>query len=153
MNDDSARNREQTELSICLEDAPQPEALETFWNFLRAYNRENVGDTGHRKLCILARNSQGEVVGGLNGETYYGWLYVDNLAVEESCRKSGLGSRLLKAAEAEAINRGCFAAYLETHSFQALPFYQKHGYQTFGELKDFPRGHTRFYLQKRLDQD
>ena len=33
--------------------------------------------------------------------------------------------------------------------FQALSFYQKLGYQIFGQLEDYPVGHTRYFLQKR----
>jgi hypothetical protein len=36
-------------------------------------------------------------------------------------------------------------------SFQALPFYQKLGYEKWGELNDFPIGHTRHFLKKRLE--
>jgi hypothetical protein len=40
--------------------------------------------------------------------------------------------------------------FLDTFSFQAPGFYQKLGYRVFGELVDFPPGHTRQYLTKRL---
>jgi hypothetical protein len=33
---------------------------------------------------------------------------------------------------------------------QAPGFYQKQGYETFGELEDFPAGHSRLWLRKRL---
>jgi len=37
-------------------------------------------------------------------------------------------------------------------SFQALPFYSKHGYSIFAELEDVPAGsgHRRYSLKKRL---
>ena len=35
-------------------------------------------------------------------------------------------------------------------SFQALPFYQKYGYQVWGQLDDFPPGHTHYYLRKEF---
>ncbi|MBV8086335.1 MAG: metalloregulator ArsR/SmtB family transcription factor [Chloroflexi bacterium] len=35
-------------------------------------------------------------------------------------------------------------------SWQALPFYQKHGYSLWGELDDFPRGHKHHFVQKAL---
>jgi hypothetical protein len=56
----------------------------------------------------------------------------------------------MKMAEQEGLTRGCQSVFLDTHDFQALPFYQKLGYEIFGELEDFPPGHTRYYLKKRL---
>jgi hypothetical protein len=52
--------------------------------------------------------------------------------------------------EVEAILRGCHSAFLDTFSYQARPFYEKLGYEVFGTLNDYPRGHQRFYMQKRL---
>jgi hypothetical protein len=50
----------------------------------------------------------------------------------------------------EARWRGARNAYLDTFSFQAPDFYQRHGYRVFGELVDFPPGHTRYYMTKQL---
>jgi hypothetical protein len=41
-------------------------------------------------------------------------------------------------------------AYLDTFSFQAPDFYKKLGYEVFGELQDFPHGHQRYFMKKRL---
>lgn len=35
-------------------------------------------------------------------------------------------------------------------SFQALPFYQKQGYEIFGTLDRFPDAHQRYFLRKTL---
>ena len=40
--------------------------------------------------------------------------------------------------------------WLDTFSFQARRFYEKLGYVVFGELPDYPAGHSRYFLQKRL---
>jgi len=56
----------------------------------------------------------------------------------------------MTAAERAAVERGCYAAYLDTFDFQAVSFYQLLGYSTMGALGDFPFEHTRFFLQKRL---
>jgi len=60
------------------------------------------------------------------------------------------GSRLMDNAEAYARERGCHSVLLDTHSFQARPFYEGRGYEVFGTLDDFPKGHKRFYLKKKL---
>src|SRR5204862_307409 len=60
------------------------------------------------------------------------------------------GTRLLRAAEDYAVERGCFASTLETHSYQARPFYEKCGYQVFGTLEDHPPGHAKYFMRKQL---
>lgn len=45
---------------------------------------------------------------------------------------------------------GCCNAYIFTYSFQSPEFYKHLGYEVFGELEDFPLGHCRYFLKKRL---
>ena len=45
----------------------------------------------------------------------------------------------------KAVHRECFHTHLDTMSFQALPFYQKHGYEVYGVLNDMPSGHQRYF--------
>ncbi len=140
----------QKKVQLSIEDQPQESDQRAFWDILRAYNRSQAELSNHKPICIFLRDETGKIVGGLDGETYWSWLFVENLAVDESFRHSGLGSKLLLAAEEEATKRGCIAAYLDTFSFQALPFYEKHGYSVFGILDDFPPGQKRFFLRKSL---
>jgi GNAT superfamily N-acetyltransferase len=93
---------------------------------------------------------RGEWLGGLMGELWGGWLHVKILWVDPAARGQGNGSRLLQTAEDYAIERGAFAATLETASFQARPFYEKLGYEVFAALEDYPPGHTKYYLRKQL---
>jgi len=53
-------------------------------------------------------------------------------------------------AEAIARAHGCVGIWLDTFSFQARGFYEKLGFAVFGTMEDFPPGHQRFFLQKRL---
>ena len=77
-------------------------------------------------------------------------LHVTLLFVPASLRGAGVGRTLMMEAEAEAMRRGCSAVSLDTFSFQARGFYEKLGYSVFGTLEDYPQGHRRFYLTKRL---
>jgi hypothetical protein len=56
----------------------------------------------------------------------------------------------MDAAEAFAVERGAFAATLETPSFQARDFYTKRSYGVFGRRDDYPPGHAKLFLCKRL---
>jgi GNAT superfamily N-acetyltransferase len=67
-------------------------------------------------------------------------------------RGTGIGSGLLTRLEAEARDRGCIGAWVDTFSFQARPFYEKHGYALFGSIEDQPPGHARHFLFKRFNQ-
>lgn len=101
-------------------------------------------------LSVVLKDAQDKVVGGLIGSTNWGWLHVDLLSVEASLRGLGYGSKLLETAEGIARERGCTFAYLDTFSFQAQAFYEKHGYEVWGSLEDFPPGASRIYLKKSL---
>ena len=118
---------------------------------LNRFNRDTVGDDGHTPLHIVEYDDSGNVIAGLLGGTYWGWMYVDILWVHENHRKKGLGSRLLRSAEEEAIRRRCHHVHLDTMSWQAPDFYQKHGYSVIGILPDFPAGNQKFLLMKKLD--
>ena len=117
---------------------------------LTAFNDAEVGSDGHTPLNLVERDDDGNVIAGLLGGTYWGWMYVDILWVDEKFRRRGIGSHLLKAAEAEALRRGCHHVHLDTMSWQAPGFYQKHGYTVIGELPDIPAGHSKILLMKEL---
>ena len=70
--------------------------------------------------------------------------------IPEDLRRDGLGASLLAQAEREARARGCHGAWLDTYSFQARGFYERQGYSVFGRIDDYPPGHCRYFLSKRL---
>ena len=138
------------EYDILQLDEPDEAAWKAIGGGIRDFNIQQTGDREHTSLCFLIRAPDGKIAGGLIGDTYYGWLYINLLIVKEELRGRGFGHRLLTLAEEEARKRGAKNAYLDTFSFQAPDFYKRHGYQVFGELKDFPPGHQRYFLMKRL---
>ena len=117
---------------------------------IRDYNIKQAGEGHEKSLCFAIQTQDGTVVGGIIGETHWNWLFINLMWIREELRGRGYGHQLLLAAEAEGRKRGATSAYLDTFSFQAPDFYQKHGYQVFGVLEDFPPGHKRFYLTKQL---
>jgi GNAT superfamily N-acetyltransferase len=103
-----------------------------------------------RTVQIFMRDRGNRVVGGVIGHIFGGWLYVSLLWVEESLRNKGNGTRLLKIIESEAVKLGCKYAHLDTYSFEARPFYEKHGYTLFATLDNYPEGHSKHFLKKTL---
>ena len=118
---------------------------------LRAYNQQFTPVVeGSGPLNIFLRDEHGALAGGLLAYLFWGWLYVEILWLTEAARGQDYGSRLLDLAEQEAARRGCRHANLDTMDFQALPFYLKRGYIVWGQLDNFPEGHSRFFLKRDL---
>lgn len=116
---------------------------------LLEHNRP-FGEPLKKDLVIHAKAEEGDLLGGLVGFTSWQWLFVRLLWVSEKSRSQGVGTELMRAAEDEARRRGCIGVWLDTFSFQALAFYERLGYRQFGKLEDFPPGHQRFFLERRL---
>ncbi len=131
-------------------DKPDESVWRAIGGGIRSYNTQHAGDNKHQSLCFVLYAPDQEIVGGVIGETYWNWLYINLLWVKDELRGRGYGRRLLKMAEAEAQQRGATNVYLDTFSFQAPDFYKQHGYRVFGELRDFPPGHQRYFLTKQL---
>lgn len=115
---------------------------------LIGFNDSQAVSEGIREITLFTR-CQGELVGGLLGFTHWNWLFVKQLWVCDSVRHLGIGTELMHHAEIEATQRSCLHAHLDTFDFQALPFYEKLGYKIFGQLDDYPVGHTRYFLRKK----
>lgn len=132
-----------------LHDSINPADVQVLVAGLNAANAGRVPADDKRPLSIMWREN-GRLLGGLTGHTQWGWLYIKLLWVEPQQRGSGLGQQLVLAAESEAQQRGCRAAFVNTYSFQAPAFYQKLGYTVWGQLDNYPAGHQRIYLSKQL---
>jgi GNAT superfamily N-acetyltransferase len=118
---------------------------------LQQFNRRAIGDRSVEPLWLAHRRQDNDaVVAGFVGLVYFGWLDVQALWVSESERGTGLGSRLLNAAEQQAVSMGARFALVDTFSWQAAPFYAKQGYVEFGRLDHFPQGSSRTYMKKTL---
>ena len=129
---------------------PTKEETERIRSELFRFNSDRVGDDGHTPLNIVEYDEEGNIIGGIIGGTYWGWMYVDILWVHENHRVCGIGSKLLDAAEKEAKTRGCHHVHLDTMSWQAPEFYKKHGYIIVGILPDIPTGNQKYLLMKEL---
>lgn len=118
---------------------------------INAFNATATGHHDGRSLSVAAKGSDGHLRGGLHGWTWGGCGYIELLWVRDDQRGSGLGTKLLEAAEAEIRNRGCDRVALSTHSFQAQGFYARFGYQECGRTPGYPRGYDDIHMVKLLD--
>jgi len=90
------------------------------------------------------------LAGGLTGVTHWGWFYIRHFWVAERWRRRGAGRQLLAHAEMEARARQCVGLYLDTFDPGAAQFYEHCGFLRFGQIDDFPPGHARAFLYKKL---
>ena len=142
---------------------PPIELLRSVNRGLDAYNRTRIGDYTWVRLGIFAYDGAGEdssedgsenggeqrkLIGGLFGDLVWDWLHIESLWVDEAYRGRGVGGALMRRAEEMARTQGIVNIHLETTSFQALPFYQKLGYELFAELPNKPKGASWYYLKK-----
>jgi GNAT superfamily N-acetyltransferase len=135
---------------ITVTDQPSEAALACILDGLLAFNAALVGPAERRALAVVVSAEDGRPQGGLSGFTAWGWLFIEKVWLADVLRGQGLSGRLLVEAEAEARRRGCHGAWLDTFNPAARTVYERQGYRVFGELKDFPTGRSRTFLQKPL---
>jgi ribosomal protein S18 acetylase RimI-like enzyme len=138
------------ELSLEVVDEISPADWSALDDRIYEFNVEATGVDDGRLLGIRLHDDAGELLAGLQGWTWAGWLEVRTLWVRADHRRHGLGRRLLAAAEAEARARGATRALLDTHGFQAPGFYEKLGYRRVAEIPDYPLGGSKVILVKEL---
>ena len=90
-------------------------------------------------------------LGGLTMRVTQRWGFIHLLAVAPDSRGQRIGARLMRAAEDEARRRDLLGLWLDTYSFQAPGFYAKLGFEEVGRIPDYPPGHARIFLARRLD--
>ncbi|AZC56599.1 GNAT family N-acetyltransferase [Pseudomonas chlororaphis] len=120
-------------------------------NGLATFNEQMTGYNDRQPLAVELKDPEtGQVLGGISGRTSLGLLFIDLFYLPDNLRGSGLGAQLLRACEDEGRRRGCRSAVLYTLSFQAPSFYEKHGWQRFGEVACDPEGSSRVFMSKAL---
>lgn len=120
---------------------------------INKYNLSKVPALGDHwtALDYVIKNEDGiEIAGILSGIGYWNGLEIRILWVNKEYRSKGIGTFLLNHVEKIAKKKGATVSMLDTFDFQAEAFYLKNGYQSIGEIKDFPQGHRRIYLSKKI---
>jgi len=126
-----------------IETDPTPEQVQYLEDGLYEFNSEATGITDGQGLAIFVKDERDRIVGGICGHTWGGCCEIRQLWVEESRRRQGLGTRLLRAAEQEARRRNCRQMVLTTFSFQAPEFSTEALYQhSCHQPQSMGRSHT-----------
>jgi GNAT superfamily N-acetyltransferase len=108
------------------------------------------GPRNESPLSIHAYGDESVLIGGLSGVTHWGRYYIRHFWIAESFRSRGVGRQLLAHAETQARTRQCVGLYLDTFDPGAAQFYERCGFLSFGRIDDFPPGHARAFLYKKL---
>ena len=119
---------------------------------LDAHRLQVLGELSRsQKKYALELVIDGQIRGAVSGTLTMENFHINGLVVIPEYRNQALGSQLLMAIQKQAIEADAKVLTVTTQCFQALDFYQKHGYVVFGELKDVPfAGVTKYYLSKKV---
>lgn len=132
---------------------PTPNQVRAIRAGLSAYNVAQVPaltQLPSDSFNVIYRDDDGVISGGAVCEADWGYLFIDTLWTADEARGKGIGTQIMQAAEAYALQLGLKNAYLFTADFQAKPFYERIGYEVFGVLHERPRFGKTYYMQKAL---
>ncbi|HAZ40217.1 MAG TPA: N-acetyltransferase [Exiguobacterium sp.] len=104
---------------------------------------------GTQAVTLLAKRND-QPIGGISGETYWGWLHIEWFFVVEEERGSGLGTKLFHRLETSAREAGLDRLRVQTFSFQALSFYERKGFIEVRRIDDYPPGSSYHLLVKQV---
>lgn len=116
---------------------------------LGVWNMRVTGFTDYALAYLFVRDGANRIRGALLSYVWGKWLHVDTVWLEEDIRRQGWGTKMVEAAHAIGREKGAEAAWLDTFSWQARPFYERFGYEAVFEVPDFPPGHSRIFMVKR----
>ena len=129
---------------------PEQDLIEYLDKKIADFNWANWEVSERTPLAVQIKNAQGEVVAGAAGRTFGDWLLLNTLWMSDELRGQNIGSQILKEIEQAAKKRGCTQCLLDTLNFQAMPFYEKHGYQTQWVQQGYPKTGCKYYMLKAL---
>jgi ribosomal protein S18 acetylase RimI-like enzyme len=140
---------EQKDFTILLTTDASVEVRDLILKNIHDANVAALGPMDMLMLRLVIQGADGKPLGGMWGRTSFRWLYIELLAVPEALRGRGLGTEMLRRAEAEARRRGCIGAWLDTFSRDSRRLYERCGFKVFGEIPDYPPGNSRAFMMKR----
>ena len=104
------------------------------------------------KLCddinLVARDKDGNIVGGIMCYTYFMAMYINILWVDESYEGQGLDRDLVKEAENILKKSGGKYVHTSTYSYQIHEFYKSQGYEAY-DIDDYYVNNMCLYAFKK----
>ena len=131
-------------------DSPDHHFIQQLGDGLSTHASQALGREGFHATGVRALDDDGACIGGIHAWVNWNWLQIYLVWIDEAHRGRGLGTRMLAEIEQIGREQGCEHAHLDSFSFQAPEFYERHGYQRFAELDDYPPGQRRIFLRKSL---
>lgn len=137
-------------MNIEIIDEPSAEFVSFLDEKIAEFNWARWEVSERKAIAVKLSDKNGDVIAGAAGRTFGDWLMINTLWVSETLRGQKMGSQLLEKIELAAQARGCNKASLDTLNFQAMPFYQKHGYQVQWTQQGYPKTGCKYYMVKQL---
>ena len=137
-------------MNIELINNPHQDLVDFLDNKIIEFNQANREINDRYPIAVTAKNNEGEVVAGASGVTFGNWLHLTTLWVSEQLRGQNYGSKLLSEIEKAAQLRGCKQCLLDTLDYQAMPFYQKYGYEIAWTQGNYPLTGCKYFMTKKL---
>lgn len=134
---------------IYIVDGAEAYDLQVVRDALSHYNQSMVGDHLSKRFQFVYK-MEGSVCGGCTGGIAWGWLFVDNIFVDPSYRKQGVGHLLLNEVYRFALANKVERISVTTIYDDVEVFFHKRGFATDGVLVDRPQGYRFRFMYKKL---
>jgi GNAT superfamily N-acetyltransferase len=134
--------------SLSLTDHPDPLDLQVIREDNDGLHAAHTPPMDWLPLAAIMRDPQANIIAGVVGGSYWGWLYISRVWVKDLLRTKSYSQRLLKEVEREALHRGCGHAFIETQNYDSMLFYESIGYVVVKKTEE--SGSTRYAMQKEL---
>lgn len=135
-------------LQLSFEKNPHPDDIQVIGDGIMAYANQEKGFQPLDFFAFFIRDPNHLIMGGCNGSTLYGCLYIDQLWVNDHIRNQGWGTKLIEAALHYGKEKGCTFAAVNTMDWEALGFYQKLGFKLEFERQGFQKNSVFYFLRK-----
>ncbi|MBA6389876.1 GNAT family N-acetyltransferase [Colwellia sp. BRX10-3] len=129
---------------------PEAELIAFLDEKIAEFNWAHWEVSERKAIAVKLNDENGDVIAGAAGRTFGDWLMINTLWVSDTLRGQQVGSKILHKIEQAAQARGCNKVLLDTLNFQAMPFYEKHGYQVQWTQQGYPKTGCRYYMMKQL---
>lgn len=133
---------------MTFDDNPKQAEMDVLNQGIMAYAKSQRDLPPIEFFAFYIRDENNQIVGGCSGDYLYGCVYVGQLWMSQALRGQGYGTQLMASAEQYGRTKGATFAAVNTMDWEALPFYQKLGYEIELARKGFLNGSIFYFLRK-----